>query len=589
MRCFEEGPHRWMWTVILIVFCCLFYLPNLGRWDLWNPDEPRYAQVAREMVEGGDWILIHFNGKPYGHKPPFFFWLIGLSSYLWQGFTSFSARFPSAFFGTLAVVITSFFGRSLFSLRAGFLSGLILATSLDFAFLSTRANIDATLTFFTTGALFCFSRWCRQDSRYPLPLPGGPAHGTHASSAREEPPSAGAGRSMEGPERGGTGENGNDPAGPSTRWLYGFYIAMALATLTKGPVGFILPLLVSLIYLALQRDWKRMRAMRLLPGMLLMIAIVLVWYLPAVLKGGEAYRDETLFKHTVDAYVRGWTHVRPIYYYLYNFPVDFLPWILFLPAAIVYGRSGEGGKRREEVLFLLTWSIVIFVFFSLSKAKRSLYLLPLLPAVSLLVGKLWDDAISSSMGRFRMAWIHLPLYAWMGLTFIGGAAIPWVVSAKFPSYLPYGLPLAFLFAGGSLVMFVLLRSKNYCAIFFLLIGIMAGGFFYTWRVVFPLINPYKSARFICQEVTSRIRPGEKMCLYGGIGSGPYNFYTGIVPILELDRQTPLIALLRSSERVFCLLKFRDFTQLQRMEGNPETRVIARRTVGGDDVVLISNR
>jgi len=75
-------PQTWIQIILLLGFCVVLYFINLGRWDLWNPDEPRYAQVAREMVEGGDWVLMHFNGKVYGHKPPLFFWLIAFSSYL---------------------------------------------------------------------------------------------------------------------------------------------------------------------------------------------------------------------------------------------------------------------------------------------------------------------------------------------------------------------------------------------------------------------------------------------------------------------------------------------------------------------------
>jgi hypothetical protein len=177
----------------------------------------------------------------------------------------------------------------------------------------------------------------------------------------------------------------------------------------------------------------------------------------------------------------------------------------------------------------------------------------------------------------------------MGGMMIGGAAIPWVVSMKFPSYLLYSLPMAFFMVGGSLAMIVLHRFKSHGAILFLIIGIMAGGFFYTLRVVFPLINPYKSARFISQEVTSRIQSGERLCLYGGFGTGPYNFYTEVVPILELEKKEDLLNYLRSSERVFCLLKFRDFSSFQKMEGMPRIQLIARRNVGNDDIVLISNR
>jgi 4-amino-4-deoxy-L-arabinose transferase-like glycosyltransferase len=541
-------PQKWVQMLLLLGFCVVLYFVNLGQWDLWNPDEPRYAQVAREIVNGRDWILMHVNGKTYGDKPPLFFWLIGLSSYLCGGFTSFAVRFPSALFGTLGVLLTFFIGKSLYSSRTGFLSGLILATSVEFAYLSTRANIDATLAFFTTASLLCFLHWYRL----------------------------------------GRGE-GEVKVPRRDLSVYGFYIGMALATLTKGPVGFILPLLVSLIYLLILKDWKGMKRMRLLSGMALFLVIVLSWYVPAVLKGGDAYLRETLFKHTVDAYAKGWTHVRPIYYYFYNLPMDFLPWFFFLPAAIAYGYAREVDEKRKGFLFLLVWSGVIFLFFSLSKGKRAIYLLPLFPAVSLMVGKLWDDFVSTAMEHFRHEWITFPLYGLMGLALVAGVAIPWVVSMKFPSYLPYSLPMAFLMVGGSLAMFVLFHFKNYAAIFFLIIGMMAGGFFYTSRVVFPLVNPYKSARFISQEIKSRIQPGERLGIYSELGTGPYNFYTGIVPILELEKREDLLHFLQSSGRVFCLLKFRDFYSFQAMDGWPKVQLIARRGVGGNDIVLISNR
>ena len=556
-------PQKWAQIAILTGFCLILFFFNLNRWDLWNSDEPRYAQVAREMVNGGDWILMHYNGKIYGHKPPLFFWMIAFSSYLWQGFTPLAARFPSAFFGTLTVLLTFFLGRHLYSSRPGFLSGLILATSFEFVFLSTRTNIDATLTFFTTASLLCFFHWYQYSPLHSFPLPQGEREGV----------------------RGNWVKSGNR----RNLLIYGFYIGMALATLAKGPVGFILPLLVSLVYLIIQRDWKGIKRMKLLPGMILFIVIVLAWYLPALLKGGKDYFNETILNHSINRFAEGTTHVRPFYYYLYNFPADFLPWFFFLPSAIVYGFSRGMVEKRKEFLFLLIWFAVIFLFFSLSKGKRGIYLLPLYPVVSLMVGKLWDDFISISTKHFRSEWISFPLFGSMGFIFLAGGAILWIVSAKFSSYFFYSLPVAFLLMGGSLAMFFLYRIKYYGAILFLLIGMMAGGVFYTWRVVFPLVNPYKSARFISQEVTSRIQPGERLGIYGGFVTGSYNFYTGIVPIEELEQRESLFNFLRSSERVFCFIKYRDFLQFQTWEGKPEVQLIVRRKVGGDDIVLISNR
>jgi 4-amino-4-deoxy-L-arabinose transferase-like glycosyltransferase len=245
--------------------------------------------------------------------------------------------------------------------------------------------------------------------------------------------------------------------------------------------------------------------------------------------------------------------------------------------------------KRKGFLFLLVWCLVIFTFFSLSKSKRALYLLPLYPAASLMVGKFWSDFISHPLDQFRRGWITFPLYGFIGLGLIAGAATPWVVSIKFPSYLLYSLPIVFLLFGGSMVMLIFCRFKNYRAILFLLIGIMVAGYFYAFRVIFPLANPQMSARFISEEITSRIQPGDKLAIYGGLGTDPYNYYTGVVPILRFDNREAFLDLIGSSEKVFCLLKFRDFSQLFSKEGEPKVQLIARRKVRNDDVVLISNR
>lgn len=541
-------PQSWAQVALLLGLCFVIYFVNLDQWDLWNPDEPRYAQVSREMVNGGDWILMHRNGAIYTDKPPLFFWIIALSSFLWQGLTPFSVRFPSALFGTLTVLLTFFIGKKLFSSRTGFLSGLILATSVQFAYLSIRGNIDTTLTFFTTASILCFLQWYQRRQE------------GEASSER-----------MRGLS------------------FYGYYVGMALATLAKGPVGFIIPLFVTLLYLLAQKDWKGIKAVRLLPGILLFIAIVLAWYLPAVLQGGKEYFNSTLLHHAVDRFAKGSSHIRPIYYYLYQFPPNFLPWIIFLPGAMVYGFSRAMMVKRKEFLFLMIWFTCIFFFFTLSKGKRGLYFLPLFPAVSLMIGKLWEDFISFSMRHFRHEWITIPLYALMGVILAAGGALPWVISEKLPLYFSYSLPVAFILVGVAVSLFVFNRYKYYGGIFLLLTGMMAGGFFYTLRVVFPLVNPYKSARFICQEITSRIQPGERLAIFGDFEPGPYNFYTGIVPILVLEEEEALFNLLKSPERVFCLFRSRDFLKFQVAEGRPEFRLITRRPVGDSDFVLISNR
>jgi hypothetical protein len=151
------------------------------------------------------------------------------------------------------------------------------------------------------------------------------------------------------------------------------------------------------------------------------------------------------------------------------------------------------------------------------------------------------------------------------------------------------LPAAFLLTGGGIALLILSCYKRQGAAFLLLVGLTAGGFFYLERVVFPLVNPFKSGRFISEEVTSRIRPGEQLAVFGGFGTGPYNFYTGIIPIVELERKENLLTFLSSPERRFCLIKFRDLARLSNEEAAFVGHQIARRKVGNDDIVLISNQ
>jgi 4-amino-4-deoxy-L-arabinose transferase-like glycosyltransferase len=562
--------------LILLVFCSLLFILGVGRWDLWDPDEPRYAEVAKEMVmNSGDWILMHLNGKVYGDKPPLFFWLIALSSYLWGGFTSFAVRFSPALFGTLTVLLTFLIGKILYSSRTGFLSGLILATSFEFAYLATRANIDTTLTFFTTASILCFLLWVRHRKEEK----------TH-----------------------------EDPIGGL--WFFGFYIGMALATLVKGPIGFILPLLVSLIYLIVQKDWKGIKGMRLLPGMLLFLVVVLIWYLPAVIAGGKAYLQETLFKHTVDAYASGWTHVHPFYFYFLYFPADFLPWTLFLPGIIFFGLSKRKEGIGREFLFLLVWFVSIFLFFSFSKGKREIYLLPLYPAASLTVGNLWDNYISSpNRDSKREVWVSLPIYVLAVLLFLMGivlSLIPVVagfsmnfhtsrfvgailkgaqMGAKYLSYVPYKSSAFFIFLllGSGILLSLAHRLKHKSTVFLLIVVTVGIAFFYGTRSIFPMIDPYKSARFLSQEIQQTMRPGDKIAMYGGFAIGPYNFYTGIVPIVDIKSEDEIVNFFRSKERVFCLIQNHEYETLKKKDLRIPLNLVTWRKVGGKDIVLASNQ
>jgi hypothetical protein len=243
----------------------------------------------------------------------------------------------------------------------------------------------------------------------------------------------------------------------------------------------------------------------------------------------------------------------------------------------------------------------------------------LYPAVSLLVGKLWDDYLSGSVrDSLRKIGIALPVYLFIILFFLMGLffyAVPVVANvsvepstpkmlkmivqwaglgANYFSYIPRASIIFFIFLllGSSILLFLAHGLRYKSVVIGLMVVIMGIGFFYVTRVIFPSVNPYKSARFISKEITERIRPGERLAMYGdfgSVGTAPYNFYTGIVPILEIENEAEVIRLFRSKERVFCLFKYRDYEKLSRKETGVSLHLITRRSVGDKDMALVSNQ
>ncbi len=194
---------------LLLALCALLFFLGLGTLGLTDRDEGSNAEAAREMVASGDWITPTLNGAPRFAKPILIYWLIS-GSYLAFGVSEFTARLPSALFGTLLVLMQYAFATRMFGPTVGLRAALMLLLNIEVLALGRMVLTDMVLVFFTTLSIFCFFL---------------------AAS-----PPAGRGRSK--------------------RWYWGFYIGMALATLTKGPVGVLVPLLAVIPYLLLTgRCW----------------------------------------------------------------------------------------------------------------------------------------------------------------------------------------------------------------------------------------------------------------------------------------------------------------------------------------------
>ena len=363
--------------LILVVISSAIFFVNLGGWDLWNPDEPRYALVAKEMTEGGNWVLPHLNNQIYPDKPPVFFWLIAFTYKVSGTVNSFAARFPSALAGVLGVILTYLLGSKLYGNKTGFISALILITMVEYFWLGRRANIDMTLNLFVLLALFFFYQGYQTER--------------------------------------------------SRRWqyhVYLFYFFMGIATLTKGPVGFLLPLLTIIVYLLLKKDVNTLKKVLFHPGVLLFIAVTLAWVIPACMQGGEAYRNEILFTQTIGRVHDSWSHQQPFYYYFTKLPFLLFPWIFFLPSTFIYLFTRRK-EIKEDYLFPAVWFMTIFTFFTLCSGKRELYLLPLFPPSALMVGFFFNKFFEEDASLNKRL-ITIPFYLLLGSLLVTCLVVPFI-------------------------------------------------------------------------------------------------------------------------------------------------------------------
>lgn len=327
-----------MLTVILI--CSIIFFLGLGKRGLWAPDETRYVAVAKEIVDSNDWITLRLNGAIYREKPPVFFWLISLFSLLFGKFSEFSARLPSAVAGLGSAAITYLFAKKLFDEKVALLSTLILITSLAYLGASRWVILDPLLTFFVIFSIYLLYLGLMEKKRR------------------------------------------------LAAYIFAF-VLMALGTLTKGPVGFILPLLVLIVFSSFANNLRSLFTKEFFWGFFLFILLILSWLIPACMKAGGSYTNELLLKQIFGRYFRPFSHKEPFYFYFVRFPAEFLPWIFFLPSAIIYLIKNK--INEANVKFIFIWFASIFIFFTLSKSKNDLYILPAYPAAAMAIAYYWQS------------------------------------------------------------------------------------------------------------------------------------------------------------------------------------------------------
>jgi len=365
-------PARLFWLVLIIATLYLCYFHNLGAIGLVGPDEPRYAWIAREMRESGDWVTPRLYGQPWFEKPVLYYWGAALSFKLF-GVSEAAARFPSAFAALLATLAMAWLAWRVYGPWTARWLLLLLPTTVGMIGFSHAAATDmsfaATLTVALVFAAIILGLTRNQES----------------------------------------------PPIPRTPWLalifFGFFLG--LATLAKGPAAIVLSGGGVLLWATFTRRWRD--AFRCLHPVAIasFCLTALPWYIICSRRNPDFFRV-FIIEHNFKRFLTPeFQHIQPFWYYVPVLLIAFAPWTLALLWSVAFGllRRGRKFQFSPTSWFLLSWAMFCLLFFSISKSKLPGYILPAMPPIGLLLARSCVRLAPEGERTFR--WIRV------GFSFLG--------------------------------------------------------------------------------------------------------------------------------------------------------------------------
>lgn len=397
----RQDPSQRAWSfppaggwigIAFIVLVALAWFAGIGSRPLNEPDEGRYAEIAREMFVSGDWVMPRFNGLRFYDKPPLHYW-ITTASYHVFGIGQWTARLWSALAGLLCVAATWYATRRVWDARRGRLAALVCISLLLVAAGGHLNTLDMGVTAFLTLALATFM----------------------------------------------IAEHGRTDADAQRRWMLATWAAMALAVLSKGLIGIVLPGATLVAYMLWQRDGSLLRRLHIIPGLLILLLVASPWFVLLARRDGHFLSFFFIHEHFGRFLSQVADRNHPWWYYLPVLVVGTLPWTGFLVTSLrsAWRRSTRDGEPATRLL--LAWTAIVLLFFSASGAKLPLYILPVLPALAMLIA----GAITQLSPR-AIARRLLPVAA---LAVIGAAVVAWLphthlLGGRNATYVPLCNPVA---------------------------------------------------------------------------------------------------------------------------------------------------
>jgi len=333
------GPASRSLALGVMLILAVGWFATLDVRPLVRADESRYAEISREMVASGDWVTPRLNGYKYFEKPPLQYWATALA-FVAFGIDEWTARLWTALTGFLAILFTWYAGNRLRGPPAGLLSAAVLASAQLFAALGHFNTLDMGVAAFLSIAVFAFVL-AQKDAASPA-------------------------------ERRG--------------WMLVAWAAAALATLSKGLIGPALPAAALIIYVLIERDWRLFTRLHLLSGIALFLAITAPWFIAVIRANPEFAHFFFIHEHLDRFTTKVHGRYQPMWYFVPILLGGLIPWTLTFFPALARSWRDDGPVRFKPLRFLAVWAGTVFVFFSVSSSKLPSYILPIFPALAVLIG-----------------------------------------------------------------------------------------------------------------------------------------------------------------------------------------------------------
>ncbi|MBD2038687.1 glycosyltransferase family 39 protein [Leptolyngbya sp. FACHB-321] len=383
-----------LWLLAIAAVTLVWHVSSIG---LIDETEPLFVEASRQMVVTGDWVTPYVNGEPRFDKPPLIYWLM-VFAFQSFGVNEFAARLPSIL-AAVAIALFCFYILQRYEEAEGrrqkaesertdsLLTPLQSGNKLHFSPSYLAALLAATMLILNPNTFF----WGRTGYADMLlnACIGSSLLAFFLGYAQPDRPLR------------------------QKRWYFAFYVLMALAVLTKGPIGLLLPgLIIGCFLLYVGNGRAVLREMQLLRGGLVVLIIALPWYVLVTLANGDAFIDSFFGYHNVERFTQVVnSHAGPWYFHILVIVVGFLPWSAYLPAAIAHikplqRRYWQRQPRWQQLgLFALFWFLAILGFFTIATTKYFSYTLPLMPAAAILVALLWTDYVRRPQTRKQAGFI----------------------------------------------------------------------------------------------------------------------------------------------------------------------------------------